>query len=190
MLISAAGEFGKAARVTVRGWFRPMTSIFRLRSRGNWPTRFAALAARRIFGCCRPMAARATGCRKPKPASARRALTRSRLEAATYRPRPKNDDAVFPAQVPARARRHRHSRHRRRYRILHADGTSQPGCGLHRAHGGDGGDRRHGVHADRGAAAAGYRRPADAAVGDFDTASPGSWPPSGSMRWQDCSGCP
>ena len=39
-------------------------------------------------------------------------------------------------------------------------------CGLHRAHGGDRRDRRHAVHADGGAAAAGHRRPADDAVLD------------------------
>ena len=48
-LMAAAAEFGKTVRAPVTGWYRPMTAIFRPRSRGDWPKRFAAPAAKVDF---------------------------------------------------------------------------------------------------------------------------------------------
>ena len=75
---------------------------------------------------------------------------------------------VFAAGRGGRAndRGHRHSRHRRRHRLLYGDGASQPRRCLDRAHRGDRRHRRYAVYADGGAAAAGDRLAFDDVVID------------------------
>ena len=58
-LISAAAEFGKRA---------PTIRIFLRRCRSRWPTRSAVAATGWSFAYSPPMAAKAIGCRRPRPA--------------------------------------------------------------------------------------------------------------------------
>ncbi len=135
-LMAAAGEFGKAARVKVTwlvaandSYFSPAFSR-QLARRVSWRRRQG-----RFSGAAGPWRRGALAGGNRGRGKTRGPRTRSRLEGATGNLGEEAMTLYFLVKYLHVARRDRHSRHRRRHRVLHADGPSQPGRGLHRAHG-------------------------------------------------------